>query len=195
MRNLIFTSVFLVLLSIPVVVLSTPGDLGYRYIHNQVISRLLITSFTNSDFNSASADFSSAGNLSFSPGPSHLNPPYTKNVAFLESNFGSVPWVGLAIGYTASDQPCATYPGGSLTGNCTMSNGADYALIRFNSYYAPFSAAVRANLIRHEFAHILGLSHSGCSPTDSVMAPSISCTPLRTTLQPIDQSIINTWYP
>lgn len=77
-----------------------------------------------------------------------------------------------------------------------MANGADYAWIRLNTFNGPYNVAQRANLIRHEFAHILGLSHSVCSPTtDSVMAPSLGCTPLRTTLQAADNTLINAWYP
>lgn len=159
-----------------------------------VTTRLLTTSFTVAETSSAATDFANTANFSFPAGPAHLNPPFSSNVAFQEASFGAVPWAGLAVRFTVTDQPCATFPGGALTGNCTMTNKADYALIRFNSYYS-YTSAQRANLLRHEFAHILGLAHSTCATTDSVMAPALSCSPLRTTLQPIDKSIIQSWYP
>lgn len=185
----------LMTLGIPGAVLADPGDLGYRFIHNTITVRDLAPTFTAADFNSAGADFVSAGNLAFLSGPTHLNPPYSSHVGFIEVNLGAVTWDGLAIGYTATNQPCGTFPGGTLTGNCTMANGADYALIRFNLFFGSPSTARRAFLIRHEFGHILGMSHDTCvSPPNSIMAPG-NCLPVRTTLQPIDTDIINTWYP
>lgn len=174
---------------------AAPGDLGYRFIHNTVTVRILAPSFPSTDFDSAATDFTNAGNLAFTAGPAHLDPSYSSHVAFLEANFGATGWDGLAVGYTAANQPCATFPGGALTGNCTMTNGADYALIRFNSFYTPFSSSRRAFLIRHEFGHILGMSHDICtSPPASIMAPG-NCLPFKTTLQTIDKNIIQSWYP
>lgn len=196
MKIFTFLSI-LILFGIPGPVFSVPGDLGYRIIHSNITVRNNAPGFSVTDFIVAKADYSSAGNLSFAYGASNFNPPFSANVFYLNANYGATGWAGLANARNASNQLCSTFPGGTLTGNCTMSNGADWGMVYFNTFYNPSpSTALRAHLIRHEFGHIIGMAHSHCpSPTDSIMAPSSGCSPMRTTLQPADTTLINSWYP
>ncbi len=175
--------------------MATPGDLGYRFIHNNIGVRDLTVNY-GPVFAGAGAEYSSAANVSFftSPIPG-LNAPFTGDVAFSEANFGATGWAGIAIAYNQSSQPCADPVTGALTGNCTLTNGADFGWIRFNSYYNPNPTLdIRNHLVRHEFGHILGLGHDTCSPSVSIMAPSASCSPTRTTLQSPEIGLLNAWY-
>lgn len=185
----------LVISGIPGTVFAVPGDYGYRFIHTNVVVRNLTQNY-GAGFNSAAADYQNAGNITFSAGPSNLDPPFSGHVAFHEFNFGPTGFAAIAIGYTASDQPCFTYPNVTWTGSCTMTNGVDYGYIRINTHYTPSpSTAFRDHLLRHEFGHILGMIHSPCiGGSDSIMSQT-NCPPLRTTLQPADINLINAWYP
>lgn len=171
------------------------GDLGYRFIHNNVGIRDLAPAY-GPYYTGAAGDFMTHTSLNFYWSSNQtLDPPYSGDVAFSEANYGATGWHGIAIGYNAASQACADPVTGFLTGNCTYANGADFAWIRFNTYYLPSpTSAERNNLIRHEFAHILGLGHSGCFPATGVMAPSISCSPLFTVLQPTEAGILGSWY-
>ena len=170
-------------------------DLGYRWIHSSVGARNLAPTFAP-HFVAAAAEVTWAIGLTFYWAGSDLNPPYAGHIAFQEVDLCGVGWWGQAIGYNIYDQPCADPVYGSLTGYCTMSLGANYALIRFNNANGPYDGYEMANLIRHEFGHILGMAHSaGCLPPDGVMAASIkSCWPMYITYSASELDLMDAWY-
>lgn len=171
------------------------SDLGYRWIHSSVGARHFAPSYSVY-FTPVAADFSSHTYLTFHNSANQtMNPPYTGDIAFVESNFGLTGWNGAAIAYTAAGLPCADPIWGFLTGNCTMSVGADHAEIMLNSYYMSGGTPTELqSLLAHEFGHILGLGHSGCSPSTGIMAPGLYCLPVFTTLQPTEAAILSLWY-
>jgi len=174
---------------------SVPLDYGYRFIHNNIRARDLTVHYAPV-YAAAGNDFATAGNLTFFGAPANLNRPYSGHIAYIEANYGANGWAGAAIGYNVLEQPCADITTGTLTGNCTMTQGADFAVVLFNSFYNPNpSNAVMAHLLRHETSHVLGLGHEVCTPSTSVMSPNRFCTPMHTTLQPDDVNLINAWYP
>jgi hypothetical protein len=171
------------------------GDLGFRFIHGSVGIRDLAPAY-GPYYNGAAVDFwpYTGLNMYWSSNQT-LNPPFSGDVAFSEANYGATGWNGLAVPYNALNQPCGDATTGALTGNCTYTMGADYAWIKFNTYYLPSpTAAQRNHLLRHEFSHVLGLAHSGCYPSTGVMAPGVSCSPLYSILQPIEAAILDSWY-
>lgn len=172
-----------------------PGDLGYRFIHREIGVRDLTTHY-GPDFAAAGEEYSNAAHITFFTSTiPDLSPPYSGDVAFSEENYGATGWMGIATAYNRSEQPCTDPTTGNLTGNCTLSNGADFAWIRFNTYYNPNSfEPIRHHLLRHEFGHVMGLSHASCTDSISVMAPGTHCSPMHTTLQTPEITRLHDWY-
>jgi hypothetical protein len=89
---------------------------------------------------------------------------------------------------------------GYFTGVCGVGTGIEYGLIRINTEYSSIYASnsnIKNYIIRHEFAHVLGLGHdSSCNPSTSIMSVSPTiCSPAHTTLQTPEKNLINAWYP
>ena len=169
-------------------------DLGYRWEHSTVGVRNLAPTFS-AFFSAAGSEVTGATGLTFYGATANLDPPYSGHVAFQEVNIGTVPWFGEGMGYNVYGQPCANSSG--LTGYCTMTSGADFALVRFNNANGPYSDYDKMNLIRHEFGHVLGMAHSAaCLPPDGVMAISIrSCWPLYINYSNDELNLLDSWYP
>jgi hypothetical protein len=166
-------------------------DFGWRFNHTSIGIRDLAASY-GSLYSGASADFGSVTSLYFYWSSNQtLLPPYSGDIAFEEANWGAVSWWGLARAWTQADVPCVD-SSGNITGNCA-GYVADYGLVRFNSYYST-STDQKNNILRHEFAHVLGVGHGTCGPSNGVMAPSIGCVPLYTTLQSPEIGLLSTWY-
>ncbi|WP_459870866.1 hypothetical protein [Endothiovibrio diazotrophicus] len=111
--------------------------------------------------------------------------------------------IGLACGALCSfplNQPCADTVTGEQTGLCAAA-GVDYGWVKFNtSKYSSIPSRYANRMIRHEFAHILGLGHDHTCPPISIMKTVSVCEGYNTsniiyTLQQADIDLIRSWYP
>jgi hypothetical protein len=87
---------------------------------------------------------------------------------------------GHVISYRYMSKPDPARPNASFTGACGNTNqAADGAYVYINSdYWSPtrrFSEPVRMNVIWHETAHALGLSHPATCPTNSAGLKPLMC--------------------
>ncbi len=170
-------------------------DLNYRWLHSTVGARNFAPAYAPY-FTPAAANVMLHTNLTLGNSANQTKlPPYSGDVAFEEINMGPNGFAGASVAYNVHGLPCSDPVNLTLTGNCTMSVGADHGHVRFNTYYIPIPTSAQAqHLLIHEFIHILGFGHGGCYPSTGVMAPSIVCEPLFTTIQPAEAAILNINY-
>lgn len=195
-------SLALILAIAPNTLFASPTDLGYRFAHKtNIVFRNLAPTY-NDAYTPAAVDYGTAG-FTFVAGPSHLDPPYSKNVAFHEANWGWTTLRALSLAYNSNGDICIT-ESGVWTGHCNKTTKkADFGYIKINNAYTGISAfpnpptlANKNFLIRHEFGHTLGLGHAVvCNNANTIMVPAVNCSPLYTTLQTSDFTVLGAWYP
>lgn len=178
-------SVALLLMSVSGLLFAPPSDLGWRFGHSTIVARNLAPNWTTT-LGEAATQYNAAGNLSFSWGPSHLDPPYSGHVAFQEVNFGASGLYGLAESYNVYGNLCHL-------GHCNTTNlKADFGHVKLGISANGAHAYFKRFVVLHEFGHILGMGHS--SFCDSVMGPT-DCWTVANNLTSIDQALIGSWYP
>lgn len=87
---------------------------------------------------------------------------------------------GHVISYRYTPKPDPAYPNRSFTGSCSnKSRAADGAYVYINSDYwlktRNFSEPVRMNVIWHETAHAVGVSHPATCPRDKAGRQPLMC--------------------
>jgi hypothetical protein len=87
---------------------------------------------------------------------------------------------GHVISYRYMSKPDPQYPNRSFTGSCgNAAHAANGAYVYINSdYWSPtrrFSEPVRMNVIWHESAHAIGLTHPTACPTNSAGLRPLMC--------------------
>ncbi|MEX0964471.1 MAG: hypothetical protein WDZ52_10590 [Pseudohongiellaceae bacterium] len=189
------------------------GDWGWRWLWPTMAIRDLTPQLTASLGAHLTNEIEFATDINVIPGPSHVNPPYSGDLAYVPLSIGSVSIIAVAVPVNSFGDSCSDPQTGTVfTALCPSgATDIDFGGVFVNTNHITAVAPTvpeRNFIVLHEAGHILGLSHSTCNPwailfntplpPNSVMAPhpdGLGCEPPHQLYQIPELLLLQSWYP
>jgi|GEM_PF-6276479 len=188
------------------------GDYGWRWLWPTMAIRDLTPQLSASLGAHLTNEVEFATDIDVIPGPSHVNPPYSGDVAYVPLSIGNTATVAVAVPVNTFGDSCSDPQTGTVFHTlCPPGTNIDFGgvFVNTNNLTAIAPTVPQRNfIVLHEAGHILGLSHATCNPwaviyniplpPNSVMAEFIDglgCEPPHQLYQIPELQLLQSWYP